>query len=340
NPRTSEVNGSASYVYAGLGLPVIGVSFSQNWDATFRITDTLGAPLGSIARRLRTPAVSLSWSVPHIRWGANYSLGAQYEMRRFTSDVDALLGDAGSALRTGTRYPTAYVSGGVGTLARGSNGFSAEQGIALNVSVSLRKREGVANSESWRSVAVFRAYEPLPLPGYARHVLAWRISAGVTDVHAPSSFSIGGTSGVQTEVVPGVTIGDPSRTFPVRGFVPGEQRGVRAVATSLEYRAPLSIISRGAGLFPLFLDKLSINAFGDAGRASCALIVSQQAPLLCETPGTRDGWLASVGAELNIDLALQYDVPYRLRVGFAKPVAAPFGISRTPSLFVTLGSFF
>ncbi|MEP6764219.1 MAG: hypothetical protein ABJB66_07920 [Gemmatimonadaceae bacterium] len=340
NPRTSEVNGAANYVYAGLGLPVIGVSFSQDWDATFRITDSLGAPLGLIARRLQTPAVSLSWSVPHIRWGANYSVGAQYEMRHFTSDTDALLGEPGSALRKGTRYPTVFVSGGFGTLARGGAGFSAEQGFAVNGSVSLRKREGVADSESWRSVGSLRVFQPLPLPGYARHVLAFRLAGGATDLHAPSSFSVGGTSGVQTDVVPGVSIGDPARTFPIRGFHPGVQRGVRAVAATAEYRAPLSIIARGAGLFPLFLDKLSINAFGDAGRAWCSSTIAVQAPTLCEMPGANNGWLASVGAELNVDLALQYDVPYRLRFGFAKPVAAPFGIARRPSLFVTLGSFF
>ena len=340
NPRTNEVNGSIGYTYAGFGLPVIGVSFSQNWDATFRITDTLGAPLGLIARRLRTTAVSMSWSVPHVRWAANYSVGAQYEMRHFTSDVDALLGASGSLLRTGTRYPTLFVSGAVGTLARGGRGFSTEQGLALAATVSVRKREGLADSESWRTVGVLRAYQPLPLPGYARHVFALRVAGGVTDVHAPSAFSIGGVSGLENEIVPGVTVGDPPRTFPVRGFAPGVQRGVQAVSGTFEYRAPLSIIARGAGLFPLFLDKLSLSAFGDAGRAWCAASVARQAASLCEAPGTRDGWLASVGGELNVDLALQYDVAYRLRFGLAKPVASPSDISRKALVFVTLGAFF
>jgi hypothetical protein len=145
---------------------------------------------------------------------------------------------------------------------------------------------------------------------------------------------------VLTEVLPGVSFGDPARTFPLRGFAPGAQHGIRALSGTFEYRAPLALVSRGAGLFPLFLDKLSLNAFGDAARAWCPGGAANRPSALCEALGTRDGWLASAGAELNVDLALQYDVPYRLRLGFAKPLTAPSLISRKSSLFITLGGFF
>ena len=340
NPRTHEVNGLFRYTYAGLGLPVVGTSFSQNWDATFRVTDTAGTALGLLARRVQLAALSFGWRVPHVRWSASYSAGAQYEIRHFTSDVDAVLGAAGSSLRRGTRYPALFLSGGIGTLARSAAGFSIEHGAALSGSVSVRRREGLAHSESWRTVGALRAFQALPLPGFARHVFALRIAGGMTDTKAPSAFSVGGVSGLETAIVPGVHLGDPSRTFPVRGFVPGAQRGLRALSGTFEYRAPLSRLSRGVGLFPLFLDRLSANAFGDAARAWCSSNTAERVASLCELPGMNDGWLASVGAELSLDLAVQYDVPYRLRFGFAKPVASPIGLSRKPSVFVTLGAFF
>jgi hypothetical protein len=338
NPRNGETDGELGYRYAGLGMPVVSASFTQNWDATYRITDTSGTSLGLVARRVDVASLALGWSVPHVRWAASYGLGASYELRHFASETDSLLGAPGSLLRTGTRYPALFVSGTVSTLARGAAGFSAEQGVSLSGSLSVRKREGASNTESWRGVGVLRAFEPLPLPGFARHVLALRVAGGLTDTRTPSEFSAGGVSGVLTDVIPGVSVGDPARTFPVRGFAPGAERGIRAVSGTFEYRAPLALVGRGAGLFPVFLDKLSVNAFADAARAWCP--PTQQIAALCSSRATASGWLASVGGELTVDLALQYDVPYRLRLGVAKPISAPMALSRRVAAYATLGAFF
>lgn len=341
NPRNGEVNGDIAYRYAGLGVPTISTSFSQDWDATFQLNDTVGRPLGLLARRIQIASLSAGWSIPRVRWSASYAIGAQYERRNFASETDSILGAPNSILRTGTRYPSLFVSGSYSNLARGARGISAEQGIAASASVSVRKREGVANSESFRSVGVLRGYLPFPFPSpYARQVLATRVAVGITDKKASTDFSVGGISGSLAELVPGVSIGDPSRTFPVRGFTPGSQRGMRAISASTEYRAPLAILARGAGLFPFFVDRFSATAFADAARAWCPSNTADRVAALCESPGRRDGWLASAGAELNIDLALQYDTPYRLRLGVAKPFAAPRELSRNPSFYITLGAFF
>jgi|GEM_PF-235392 len=340
NPRNGEMNGDFAFRYAGLGLPIINVSLSQDWDATFRVTDTAGTTLGLVARRLQFASVSLGWSVPRVRWAAGYSIGAGFERRNFTSEIDAVLGAPNSALRTGTRYPSLFVSGSLGNLARGARGFGAEQGVAATASVSVRKREGLANSESWRTIGVLRAFQALPLPGFARHIIAARVAGGATDMRASSDLSVGGVSGSLAELIPGVSIGDPSRTFPVRGFSPGAQRGMRALSATAEYRAPIGVLARGLGLFPLFLDRFSLNAFADAARAWCPATAANRSAALCELPGKRDGWLASAGAELNIDLAMQYDVPYRFRMGVANPIAAPRELSRNAAFYVTLGAFF
>lgn len=340
NPRNGETNGGFAYRYAGFGQPVIDLSFSQDWDATFRVTDSVGTTLGLVARRLQYVSVALGFSQPHVRWSTNYSIGAQLERRNFTSETDSVLGASDSPLRTGTRYPSLFVSGGFSNLARGARGFSAEQGISASANVSVRKREGVANSDSWRTVAVLRAFQPLPLPGFARHVIAARLAGGMTDRRAPTEFNVGGVSGEISDIVAGYSFGDPSRTFPVRGFAPSSQRGMRAISATAEYRAPLGVLARGVGLLPLFIDRFSVNAFGDAGRAWCPSNPAQRVAALCEAPGKRDGWLASAGAELTTDLGVQYDVPARLRVGFAKPVAGPVEFSRKLEFFVTLGAFF
>ena len=340
NPRTGETDGAFAYRYTGLGLPTVTLSASQKWDATFRVADSAGSTLGLVGRRLQYASAALGWTVPHIRWSANYSLGAQYERRHFSSETNAALGAPGSVLRTGTRYPTVFVSGSIGNLARGARGFSIEQGVAASASVSVRKRVGLADSESWRTVGVVRAFQPLPLPGYARHVLAMRVAGGMTDTRAPSEFSVGGVSGTLADLVQGISFGDPPRTFPVRGFAPGSQRGLRALAGTVEYRAPLGILARGVGLFPLFIDRFAVNTFVDAARAWCPANSAQRVTALCEAPGKRDGWLSSAGAELTVDLGVQYDAPLRFRLGFAKPFAAPAGLARKSAFFVTLGAFF
>ena len=85
-------------------------------------------------------------------------------------------------------------------------------------------------------------------------------------------------------------------------------------------------------MWPVFLDRTSLTLFGDAGSASGGF-------------GTRgslaDHWIASVGGELGINLAVPYDVPYLLRVGVAAPVVnnTAFDV-RSATVYVLLGFSF
>ena len=45
------------------------------------------------------------------------------------------------------------------------------------------------------------------------------------------------------------------------------------------------------------------------------------ASAICPPAGTPRRWLGSAGAELQLDAAVQYDFPFRFRVGVAAPVA-------------------
>jgi outer membrane protein assembly factor BamA len=149
---------------------------------------------------------------------------------------------------------------------------------------------------------------------------------------------VGGKSGSKLELFPGYSIGDVGRTFPVRGFASGTLAGLRAASGSLEYRAPIAMPSHGLGMFPLFFDRVSLSLFADGGAAWCPDRYS--ALPVCEgIPTTLQGeWIASAGVELNLDAALQYDVPYRLRLGLANILKKPDGLTANGSEFYfTLG---
>ena len=340
NPRSREVDASAAYRYRGLGIPVVDFAASQRWDATFRATDTTNRTLGFIARRRRFASVATSFARPRVRLSLNGGLGAQYEWRDFTATVDSVLGPSNSLLRSGTRYPSVFASGSLSTLRRAGRGIAYEEGYTLSAGTAYRWRQDAPSLGSLRSIATARVYFPLDLPGFARHVLSARVTGGYADTKTATEFAIGGVSGLSAELVPGVRLGDPSRSFPVRGVEPDAQRGIRAVGATLEYRVPLLMLRDIPSPFTVYTDRVSLTAFSDAGRATCPAGLARTGTPVCERPGRRDGWIASVGGELSIDIAVQYDVPYRLRLGGAVPVVAPTEISRKGRFYVTLGSYF
>jgi len=339
-PNRRETDASVLYRYRGLGVPVLDLTFSQSWDGTFRAVDTSGNTLGLVARRRRFATMASTWSVPRVRTSVSGTLGVQYEMRDFSSDVDSLLGAPDALLRRGTRYPIVFATTALSTARLGNRGISVEEGVSASTSSSYRWREDMPSLASWRHTGQLRAFVPLNLPGFARHVLVVRAGGGLTDENAAAELSVGGVSGISSELFPGFVIGDPGRMFPVRGVAPGVQRGTRALGGSVEYRAPLVLLRDAPAPLMVFLNKLSFTAFTDAARAWCPGALAARQTTLCERPGTRDGWIASAGAEVVVDLAVQYDTPYRLRLGAAAPYVVPAGVARGGSFYVTLGSLF
>jgi hemolysin activation/secretion protein len=115
-----------------------------------------------------------------------------------------------------------------------------------------------------------------------------------------------------------VTLGDPQRTFYARGFPAAVKQGTVALAGSVEYRAPLVLPSTGVLMLPIFLQRISAVAFGDMATAWCPYGIPGSA--VC--PSYQQlGFVASAGAELRLDAAYEYDVPYNFRLGIATPVA-------------------
>jgi hypothetical protein len=191
----------------------------------------------------------------------------------------------------------------------------------LSVTARERYRAGAMSSTASLSiVGATSGYKSLDLPGFAHHVLALRVAGGWADRRSATALEVGGASGGAVELLPGYTLGEGRRTFGVRGFERGAVYGTRAVAGSLEYRAPMALGGRGLGLLPLFFDRSSISAFADAGAAMCAS--APLYPAICAPAPLIGRTIASTGAELGINAAiLDWDSPQPIRVGVAVPVA-------------------
>lgn len=345
NAGTGDVEGGVSYRYAGFAPPFLDVGASQSWTYdSVLVTRTGGVrDTAPLFHRTRAVSAALTFTRPRVRTSSSLSVGAVYERRAYTSTQAALVAPAGDFY--GRSFPALFASASWSNARRPTRSISPEDGIALGASVQHRWQDAAQGPRSLRATGAARVYKSLDLPGFAHHVLALRVAAGATDRNATTELSAGGVSGSSAELLPGLTIGDPARTFPVRGFGAGAQRGIRAAAASLEYRAPLALPARGLRLLPVFADRLSIAAFADAGSAWCPGTSRADQPLCASTVrGTatsrspdRPHWLASVGAELGLDAALSYDAPYRFRLGVAAPVAQRALASNAVSAYLSLG---
>ncbi|HVE80106.1 MAG TPA: hypothetical protein VNA89_14665 [Gemmatimonadaceae bacterium] len=310
-----DIDGSLDYRYAGLGQPYVDLSLVQEWADEGTVATSAGA--AELRERTQTVALSATFVRPRARTAASLTVGAEHERTgyRLASGTGGFVPDM-----SGQRFfsaASAIVNVGWSNVQRPTTSFSSEDGVSL--SASARQRwlydwfRGGTNSTAVGSVSAFKS---LNLPGYAHHVLALRLAGGWTDPQATDLFEVGGVSGGAVAILPGTAVGGSRRAFAVRGYPAEALEGTRAAAASVEYRAPLFMPGRGLGLLPLFFNRTSLAVFGDAGSAWCA-----GADLLCraEWVDARDV-LASVGAELALDLGFPYDAPFRIRAGAGVPL--------------------
>ncbi len=352
NVETRDLEGDLSYRLVRAARPYVDLFATQGWQYDTLAVQRSGGVREDrpLDRRTRQVGASLVFARPRYRTSSSLSVGAYWETRAYRSTLPALAAFADSVI--GASFPTLGVSGAWTNARRPLVSISPEDGVALSFSAQQRWQDGagVAAGSSRRAVGVARAYRSLDLPGFSHHVLAVRAAGGVTDRRTATEFTAGGVSGSSAVLLPGVSVGDPSRSFGARGCPAGAQRGLRAAAASVEYRAPLLLPARGLALLPAFLDRVSLSAFADAATAWCPADVDRGEQTLCRRTSTgapnlvvspdAPRWLTSVGAELNLDAALQYDQGYRLRVGVAAPVRETQRASNRVSVYGTLGLSF
>jgi hypothetical protein len=336
----SGVVGAAGYQYAGLGQPVLGVALAQDWvDRGSIVGGDPPTVLGEIRRRTRDAVLLAVLVRPRYRTFATLTFGAGVQTRDFAvapPELRAGLRDDVQRALADSTYPRVFASASWGNAYRSAYGISPEEGVTLAGSIDQRWRRGVSGRPSRTYVANATAYKSLDLPGFARHVLAARLAGGLVDRGATNTLEVGGASGGTLTILPGYAIGTGRYPFPVRGFSAASLEGTRAVSGSLEYRAPLVIPARGLKLLPFFLDRTSLSLFYDAGAAWCPASLAR----LCYPAAREDRWITSAGAELNVSAAvLSWDVPYRFRLGAARPLTGP-GDKPAVNWYVALGLAF
>lgn len=333
-----EWSGRLSYAYAGLGVPVIYADVASDWDHSV-IRTTTGAFAGYLGQRSQRASVDVVFDRPRVRLSSYAVVGGEVEAFSFRSYPGVLLPQLGNDALLRTTF-TQALQGTVGftTMQRPTNAVSASDGVTGSVTHRERLGVGVQYEDVPETIVAMSAAKSLPLPGYSHHVFAVYGAYGVTGHRTTSALDVGGVSGSSLEILPGVVLGGSRRTFGVRGFSGGTLLGVRAAAASAEYRMPLALVGRGVKLLPVFLQKMSVTAFGDAGSAWCEFEVANS--FICDAASLQRRTIGSVGAELGVDAAVQYDFAYRFRLGVARPVQGASYARNSTTFFFTLGSAF
>jgi len=338
NTDFREAEGFFNYQYNGFGQPYLNFSFEQVFDNFSVFSDT--TRVGDLNRRKRIGGLTASFTRPRARTFSSLVVGGEIESRYYATDPDTLIQHLNSIFSKTRNYPSAFLSGSFANTRRPSLSISREDGISVGATVRQRWLAGDFGNASRSIIGVTALYKSLDLPGFAHHVIALRGAAAYADERAITTFAAGGLSGGSLDVLQGLSLGGERRTFGVRGFAPSAEEGIRALGGTAEYRAPIAAPSKRIPfVIPLMFDRISAAAFAEAGRAYCPASASETP--VCPAARVDSPWLASTGAEVVFDTAVQYDIPARFRLGFAVPVAGreAVGADRA-SLYLTLGSAF
>lgn len=335
-PKRNEPSFSADYEFAGFGLPIVGAGAEEIWEH-FTLADTANKPVGILRRRKLITGLSATYSRPRYGGSMALTVGGAYEIRDDDTEPSQLILQLDPAFRQQRTYPSYFISAAYGNARQPSFALGPENGISVGATYRQRWRNGAEATTRARTVSgSLVAYRAFDFGGWAHHLLALRTAAWSSDVTATSSVSAGGNSGGLLDLAPGITAGDGRRMFFVRGTDAGVQSGSSASAYNVEYRFPISMPSRGFWKTPLFLQKISGTLFHDAATAWCPNASANSAICPRVTPMR---WMSSVGAELNLDAAIEYDFPVRFRIGVATPTQGSRYFTGTRAYF-TLGSPF
>ena len=340
NDRFDENSAWLWYRYAGLGLPLLDVFASQSYS-----NEAVGADINGVTRRVgdlleldRYTSLQATFVRPRFRTYSLASIGGEVERISYSTAPDTLFSHLNPFYQTARTFPGIVASAGFSNAQRPALSISPEDGISASISARQRWRSGTSGASTRAVVGVTSLYKSFDLPGPSHHVLAARLAGGVTDERTPNLFSAGGISGTMLDIFPGYSLGQQRRTFGVRGYPPSAESGIRAYAATVEYRAPLFTPSRGFHFIPVFIDRGSLTLFGETGRAYCPASATSG---VCQTVDIGNPAMTSAGAELNFDTGLQLDLPARIRLGLAFPLAnrAQLGADRAQA-YLTFGSSF
>jgi hypothetical protein len=326
HPRELRTDVSASYLFAGLGVPVIGASAAQDWDvaAAAPAVGPDGVPVRQVLlERERRGSLVATFPRPRARSYSWLSVGAGASKREYTlngSEGPHVPAEVGGAATLGYSTSRGY-----------AYSVSPENGFVAAGSLEGRRYLDAEDGTPGYVRATGRAQQYLPFRawGYSRHVVALRVAGGADRGSLTPGYTLGGEGGgvgafpLSTFVSLGNDV-----DLPVRGYAERAQFGDRAAAASAEWRFPVALVERGHRLLPLYLDRVWGALFLDAGRTWC----SEDCLTRYTEPGTvvSTPTLASVGAELGVNLGLTFLPPVPFRLGVGAPLRPATAGERTP----------
>ncbi len=317
-PSPLRAEGGFALVSRAFGNPSLDVSAARQWSLVF----VTGAGI-VVSEQEDNAALGATLEARRWRSFARIRLAAEYKGERYVADPAQPLASLCSGCVTRDELG-ASATLSLGHLVSAPLAIAPDHGTLLTAVARRREQQG---SPRWTNELLGRLlwYARAPgVGGFAHSVVALRAAAGGRAGPIAETFGVGGVSSGVFTLGLGPTLGG-TRFFPVRGYAGSSVNGRRAATVSLEYRVPLALVGQALGHLPVGADRFSAALFADAGDAW--------------EPGERARLhrLRSVGVELVADVTVNYDVPLRLRVGVAEPLASPpGGGARRPQGYVAL----
>jgi hypothetical protein len=189
---------------------------------------------------------------------------------------------------------------------------SSERGISVGASLDLADPALASDFQGYAASVNVTSYHLMPW--LRHHVLALHAGGGVGGGNSGNGgpFYVGGfldqpvTNVLQNLLLQGGVA--------LRGYPLVEEVGSDYALFNAEYRFPIVNVDRGPSTLPVFLNRMSGNAFVDYGSAF-------------DDPDTAK-FKTGVGGELWFDFTLGYVIGFTFRVGHAKGLASD-GIDKT-----------
>jgi hypothetical protein len=229
-------------------------------------------------------------------------------------------------------------------LLESTEGFGPADGIEL--SVNWRKFDPLENTgssgdEGWAalgfstSIGIVRTWGNVELYTQNRQSVfgGIRIIGGsevLTSLHFVAGKSWGADTNGHTAFRVGGALTEgyftqrPSRLFPIRGFDSSILQSQTAAAGGIEIFWPLANLQKGYKTLPVFLHRVRLGTFVDAGFASDAI--------------SSEDLLVGAGFELVTSLEMAWETFSALRIGVAWPVAQPGFLNQSgPVILFQLG---
>jgi hypothetical protein len=225
-------------------------------------------------------------------------------------------------------------------LLESTEGFGLKDGIELSVNwrtFDPLEDVGTAGDEGWaalgfaKSLGIVRTWGNVELYTQNRQSIfgGVRVIGGdeiLTSLHLVAGKSWGKPSTGHTTYRIGGALSEgyftqrPSRLFPIRGFDSNILESQTAAAGGIEVFWPLANLQKGFKTLPVFLHRVRLGTFVDAGIAS--------------EDFSSDNMLVGAGFELVTSLEMAWETFSALRIGVAWPIAQPEFLNQSGPVFV------